>query len=275
MNNKAICAFAVIAGLAAPTLAAPTLFATSGSILYRIDLGNEESGGLPAGVEQFELGAAIVSMTYGAEGELWMTGRHDLDNDGNYALYSIDNPFGTPVLTERGDFISGLTSSIVNIDGALIGYKDSTQEMIEIDPLLNSASVVGSYAAIGSSPASSGYDSSTGRSYGIRHSELFEFVTTESGVESSNIATIDFGALRGAQGGEIIDGVYYHAIIANDTMHIFSIDLENGESHELVAFGVEPGSGVSLGLTGIPTVPAPGSVALLGLGGFVGLRRRR
>jgi hypothetical protein len=274
MKLKAICAVAGLAGLATPTLAAPVLFATSGANMYRIDLGEESSGGLPANVQHFALETAIVSLTAGHQGQLWGTERYDSNGDGNYAIYSFENVFDTPSMVQQGDFVDHYTSSIVNVNGDLFGYKDDTHEMIQFDIDNGTYDVVGSYAGIGISPASSGWDSESGAFYGVRDSELFRFTFPGEGVSAVKIHDLDFGSLRGPRGGEIIDGVYYHTIVDNDIMHVFSIDLSNGATQELVAFEVL-GGGVSTGLAGFPAVPAPGTVALLSLGGFAGLRRRR
>ncbi len=273
MKTSTICTLMGIAALATPAFAAPTLFATSGSYLYRIDLGNLDNGGLPQGVDTFQLDTALVSLTIGNDGELWGTERHDSSGDGNYAIYRIDDLLATPVMTQQGDFINSLSSSIVNINGTIHAFLDDTSEMVALDMDTDTYSVVGSFANLPVTPASSGYDAITNTSYGIRDTELFQFDATGTELGSTKVADLNFGGLTGPIGGEIVDGVYYHAIMQNLTMHIFAIDLITGVTEELVAFEVHEGG--SLGLAGIPTVPTPGSAALLAMGSLMTMRRRR
>jgi len=256
-------------------MATPVLYATSGSYMYRIDFGvGLTNDGLPASIDSFQLDHSIVSLTAGNNGELWGTERHDSSQDGNYALYRFDNINSTPVMAQQGDFLDGPTSSILNVEGELHGFMDSTKEMITIDPDTGSYTVIGSYADLPVSPASSGYDSLTQSAYGIRGTELFRFdLSLESSFNATKVADVDFGEIdQGPMGGEVIDGVYYHANVSGLTMSIFAIDLTTGLTEEVISFEVHEAG--ATGLAGF-SVPTPGSAALLALGGLVSTRRRR
>lgn len=273
MNTKSIAALAGIAALATTASAAPVLYATSGSYMYRVDL-NADQG---SAVTETQLDAMLVSLTVGNNGELWGTERYDSSGDGNHAIFRVDNIDGTPVATQQGDFLQGYNSSIVNINGTLTGFKDSTREMIAIDPENDTYTVLGSYAGLPFTPASSGFDAQTQSTYGLKNDELYRFDSAEgidNVLNTQKIADVDFGGLAGAAGGEIVDGVYYHAIVADLVMHIFTIDMQTGATEELLSFSVrETGA---LGLAGYAgTVPTPGTLALLGLGGMLSTRRRR
>ena len=265
-----------MAALSAPVLASPILYATSGSQLYRIDVGNLDNGGLPQGVDMFQMEHTLVSLTHGNNGELWGTERYESSGDSKFSLYRIDDLMSTPIMTEHADFIGGRTSTIVNVNGNLQGFLDDTSEMISIDTVNNTYDVIGSYANLPNTPASSGFDSLSQTSYGIRDNELFQFDSnfgTSGSFNSVKVADLDFNGINGPMGGEIVDGVYYHAVVQDLVMHIFSVDLITGATDELVSFDVLEGDAV--GLAGIPAVPAPGSAALLALGSLIATRRRR
>ncbi len=274
MRTLAIGALAALVGSSASALAAPTLYATSGSYMYRVDLNSLGSNG-EFGVDSFNLGTPLVSLTVGNEGELWATERYDSNENGFHALYRLDDINSIPVLTEQGDFLHGYNSAMVNLNGRLHAFKDSTRELIEIDAVNDNYTVVGSYGDVPFSPASAGFDVETQSMYGIKTNELYRFdinLELPTAVATQKIADVDFGQLAGPVGGEIIDGVYYHAVVVDLTMHIFTIDMQTGATTELISFGVHDTGAV--GLTGM-TVPAPGALALLGLGGAMTTRRRR
>ncbi|MGV6815426.1 MAG: hypothetical protein ACWA5W_10540 [Phycisphaerales bacterium] len=272
MKNKALIGFAcVIGGTASAGMAAPTLFVTSGTDMYRIQLDDPSSGASFTQFDHFTMDASLVSLTADDQGRLWGTEVNDTNGDGNHALYSIDNALSVPTLNNEGDFLSERTGSIVWANGSLYGFEGATRQFIQIDPATDSSTVIGTFAEGVASPASSGWDSATNAFYGVRNEELFRFNMGEE-LGSVKVADLNFG-MSGPIGGEIIDGIYYHAINDGEAMHIFSIDLLSGVTTELIAFEVSGRAPV--GFAGVGTVPAPGALALLGAGGLVGLRRKR
>ncbi len=272
MNNKALFSVVcVIGGAATASLAAPTLFVTSGTEMYRIQLDEPTGGAAFTQFDQFTLGAELVSLTADDQGRLWGTEVRDTNGDGNHALYSIDNVLSSPVLTNQGDFLTERTSSVVWANGSLYGFTQTSQQLVTIDPDTDSYSAVGTFGEGVIPPASSGWDSVTNAFYGIRDEQLFRFsMGTE--LTSVKVADLDFG-YSGPNGGEIVEGIYYHAINDGEVMRIFSIDLLTGASLEIIAFEVS-GRG-PVGFAGVGTIPTPGTLALLGAGGLVGLRRKR
>lgn len=272
MKNRTLMGLVCVVGAAASaSMAAPTLFVTSGTDLYRIQLDAPTEGASFTQFDQFTMGASLVSLTADDQGRLWGTEVDDVNEDGMHALYSISSGLTTPILNNEGEFLPERTGSLVWANGQLHGFARESNQMITIDPANDTSSIFGQLPIGMNTPSSSGWDSATGAFYGIRSGELFRFNSGEE-LSSTKVANVDFG-LAGPAGGEIIDGIYYHAINDGTQMHIFSIDLESGLSTELIAFAVEGRAPV--GLAGINGVPAPGALALLGAGGLVGLRRRR
>lgn len=272
MNNKALLSIVcMIGGTATAGLAGPTLFVTSGTDMYRIQLDEPTGGAAFTQFDHFTMEAELVSLTADDNGRLWGTEVRDTNEDGNHILYSIDNVLSSPLLTNQGDFLSERTSSIVWANGSLHGFTQPSQELISIDTDYNAYSVVGTFGEGVIPPASSGWDSETNAFYGIRDEQLFRF-SMGAELTTVKVADLDIG-YSGPNGGEIIEGIYYHAVNDGEAMHIFSIDLLTGASTELIAFEVS-GRG-PVGFAGVGTVPAPGALALLGAGGLVGLRRKR
>ncbi|MCA9303839.1 MAG: PEP-CTERM sorting domain-containing protein [Phycisphaerales bacterium] len=272
MKNRTLMGLVCVVGAAASaSMAAPTLFVTSGTDLFRIQLDAPTEGANFTQFDHFTTGVSLVSLTADDEGRLWGTEVSDVNEDGMHALYSIDNVLSTPILNNEGEFLAERTSSIVWSNGSLFGFTQDSRQFIEIDPINDIATAVGPLATGTNPPASSGWDSATGAFYGIRSGELFRYEIGEE-LATTKVANVDFG-ISGPTGGEIIDGIYYHAINDGSLMHIYSIDLESGISTELITFAVEGRAPV--GLAGVSGVPAPGALALLGAGGLVGLRRRR
>jgi len=272
MKNRTLMGLVCVVGAAASaSMAAPTLFVTSGTNLYRIQLDAPSEGASFTQFDHFVMDASLVSLTADDQGRLWGTEVRDVNDDGMHALYSIDNALETPILTNEGEFLAERTSSIVWANGQLHGFSQPSNEFLNIDHANDTASIFGLLADGVNPPASSGWDSNSGSFYGIRNAELFQYSVGEE-LSTTKVGDVDFG-INGPTGGEIVDGIYYHAISDGSLMHIFSIDLETGLSTELITFGIEGREPV--GLAGISGVPTPGSLALLGAGGILGLRRRR
>lgn len=271
MKNRTLMGLVCVVGAAASaSMASPVLFVTSGTDLYRIQLDAATEGASFTQFDQFSMDASLVSLTADDQGRLWGTEVNDVNDDGMHALYSIDNALTTPVLNNEGEFLAERTSSIVWANGQLHGFNQPSNQMLTIDAANDTSSIFGTLAAGTNPPASSGWDSETGSFYGIRNDELFRYSMGDE-LTTTKVTDVDFN-INGPTGGEIIDGIYYHAINDGTNMHIFSIDLESGASTELIRFAVEERAPV--GLAGF-VVPAPGSLALLSAGGLVGLRRRR
>jgi len=282
MNARTITTLAGLASITSLAMANPTLYMTSGHQMYRIDLGLEPDieGGEVGGpqVSVFQMDRLIVSLTSGDNGELWGTERYDSNENGFHALYRFDDINTTPVMTMQGDFLVDYNSTMTNVSGTLHAFNDASRELLALDHENDTFSVVGSYADLPFTPASSGYDAQTDALYGLKIDELYRFninPTTESSLTTQKIADLDFGGIIGASGGEIIDGVYYHGIVdANMVMHLFTIDLLTGATEEILAFEVSESG--AFGLAGFDApVPTPGTMALLALGGFFSVRRRR
>lgn len=273
MKNKKIATglMCVLGTCASVSMASPTLFLTSGTTMYRIQLDAPQGGAAFTQFDQFDLGVELVSLTADDQGRLWGTEVIDTNGNGNYALYSMDQVLGVPAMTLEGDFLAQRTSSIVWSQGSLYGFVHPGDQMIAIDYVNDASTAVGSLAE-GTFLTSSGWDNTTGAFYGIDINNLYRYDNSESGFVSSLVTELDFG-VSGTSGGEVIEGIYYHAINDGEVMHIYSIDLLTGETLELINFEVD--GRASVGLAGVSNVPSPGSLALLGAGGLIGMRRRR
>lgn len=190
--------------------AAPMFFSTRGNILYRFNMTDPP--------ETFTLGDKFAAMAADDNGVIWMIGRTDLDDDGFFEVYTLNDPCGTPTLVEHGDFVTQLVSSMTFINGTLYVVQTIDQSpfhaLATVDLGAQTVTPVGATGNMLGRAESSGFDAANNILYAIN-----------TGVDP-HLQTIDWQLLNGPDpvvtdigstgqasttaGGDFYSGTYYH-----------------------------------------------------------------
>lgn len=266
--------FAVGLGLAAQVSIGQTFINSLGNTLYRTTV----SGG-GASTMSFGVGADLTSMAVNpTTGEIFGAASTDADGDGFFEIYRIDDPMGTPTLSLVGDFLTQNTPSISFVDnGRLLGFQSipndpTPSSLIEID--LNAMTQSTIDGNLGVEHQSSGYDPSTGTLFAndkgnASEAALYTVPFNDADVLSQFVGLTGQATIN--NGGEFFNGTYYQAInTQGGDLLIGSINTTTGEFTEIFSLGTSTNAAV-----GLAVIPSPGAVALAGVAGIAGLRRRR
>ncbi len=257
-----------IAAITSPALADPTFLITQGSTLYRSQGGNVQQFVIPdvvGGMTTVPVGLTVGNMNGGASaGDALVLGAN--------GVYRLDDPFGTPYLTQIGNR-GGVNASPVFVNGHLYGIGGVAgvgSVFVEWDTT--------DFHEISSTPT--GVYGGPGGMVGVTGSPdeflYAEFVTStlwhyRIGDTFSTFAAplpqFDY------VGMERYNGDIY-ASFARPATHDFvfgTIDEKTGQ------FGlIRTLDAYDVGITGLTwIVPTPGSAGVSGVAGLVLLRRRR
>jgi hypothetical protein len=235
------------------------------------------------------------------------------DADGSSNLYRIDDPLGSPAAADIGESGFGLFDMAISpITGKAYGIAGPT--LFDIDLTTGQATPIGAQVFDGSQNALEFTPDGTLYSWGFEDTRLFRVDPETGGAEvvfdlqasaggdlaaisdtllygttGTALIEIDIAAgtrtLIGAHGGELGNSLLYGLELGADgnlvgltgavgepSARMFSIDRQTGEA---TLVGDIAGS-EALGGYGLAyAIPVPGAAVVLGLGGLVGLRRRR
>jgi MYXO-CTERM domain-containing protein len=259
-----------LAATAGTAMAQPTFLATQGSTLLRYTDGSGT-------VDSFTLSDPIIGLTVNPSGQIIGSSPGNQPTPG---FYSLDNPFGTPsvsFLGASGD-ARGYTS-LTYAQGELYGFFDGGQQLFNIDDNTYTGTQVGFIGVNNVTFGGSAYDEATdtffAMGYNLNTFEVFVYEVENYSTSPSGTLIGNTGILGDGMSLEFFDGVLY-AAIQNRTTGAFelgTIDTATG------AFSLEQVLASSFSPSGDPTslvvIPAPGTFAMLGLGGLIATRRRR
>lgn len=259
-----------LAATAGTAVAQPTFLATQGSTLLRYTDGSGT-------VDSFTLSNPIIGLTTNPSGQIIGSSP---GSDPTPGFYSLDNPLGTPSATflgASGD-ARGYTS-LTYAQGELYGFFDGGQQLFNIDDNTFAGSSLGFIGVNNVTFGGSAYDESSdtffAMGYDLATFEVFVYEVEDFSTNPSGTLIGSSGILGDGMSLEFFDGVLY-AAIQNRTSGAFelgTIDTSTG------AFSFEQELASSFSPSGDPTslvvIPAPGTFAMLGLGGLVAARRRR
>lgn len=173
-----------------------------------------------------------------------------------------------------GDF-TGFTQASGNYTGAYFGGFSG----FSINGFYNNTSTSGASIAIAEGTATSflayGFDGGTGLAYAIHFNPIAFGVDADTAVQVSWDFTGDEGP-----GGAYIDSYFsidgpggnLAAADLNTPVGSTTINLVAGETYTILGTALAAGGGTSFFSM---VIPAPGAIALLGMAGLVGRRRRR
>ncbi|MFG0244566.1 MAG: PEP-CTERM sorting domain-containing protein [Phycisphaerales bacterium JB052] len=259
MTTIALAAGSTLAGVT------PTFLATNGDQLYRYDGG---------GVDTFTMADRIIGMTVDASGNVVGSSP---STAGNVGLYNLNNPFGTPSLSFVSATAGNSYTSLTYVDGDLYGFFDGSQRIYNVD----TGTDLGPIGVNNTTFGGSAYDADNGVFYALGRNTMDDSVSlyTVSGFGGGSLSSTlvgSIGVLGDGMSLEFYDGTLYAAIqnIDNGHFELGSLDLGNGSFNfmQTLATSFSPeGDPTSLAIV----VPAPASMALLGMGGLMASRRRR
>lgn len=234
-----------------------TFFVNKGTTLYRVSDG---------GTDQFTLSDELHSLTIDNNGR-FIGGTSVVDGD--FEVYELSDPFGTPSLVEIGT-TTGRVPTLTNVNGTLYGVQGVT-DLFRFDNALNEEFL--GNLGIANGVGGSGYDPATDSYYLLNHNEnrLYTVDYANAQVVGSIDVDFDFEFL----GAEWFGGQLWAAFtdLAAGELILGTVDPGTGgfTLDRVVAGGFGPNSGT----VGLAIVPAPTTLAVLGLAGVVAARRRR
>lgn len=270
MNQKRVAGAMAIAAVAGIASAQVKYLVSDGDVLHRTDGGTTEtfslSGAHTIGMTMVPDGVVVAGA---APGDIIAVDDQENGN-GRYNIYRIDNAYsGTPTLVTIGES-NRVSNSLAFVGGKLYGVNGLNQQFrIHELSLLNFA---------GSNDVASGFQVlGIG---GVGHDGT-DFYFTDNGSNAlyrydlgSNTVTplgpSGFSFLN--QGMDFFGGEMLGAIeVDGGNLLIGEWDLGSGAFSSFIDVGPH-----RAGVTGfVALVPAPASLALLGVGGLVATRRRR
>lgn len=251
--------------MAAGTVAAqPTFLVSNGSTLYRTTLGGA--------TETFNLGDDIVGMTVAADGTIYATSSTASATSGLFELYTLENSGGAaPSLSLVTDQLANVYTALTFIGGDLYSSLGGGPRLVNIDLNTFAETEVGNTAVFNVGGAA--YDQNSDTLY------------WSSGIEDA-LYSIDYNTAAATMIGSLgidvsqqgmdffeFDGTLYHAV-DNETTGRFELGTTDTSTGAYTFLQTIVDANLE-GSTSIAIIPAPGSVALLGLGGLVATRRRR
>ncbi len=268
---------ALVAGAGIASASGSTYLVSDDSSLYRGTI-----GGGPAEKFDFLGGEHLIGMTIVPDGAV-VTGANpgdviavdDQDNGRGYNIYRVDNAFsGTPTLAVIG-VSDRVSNSLAFRQGASGGWElyganglGQTFKVHSLD-LATFAGLADLDSGFGVLGVGGLQFASTGEAYFT--------VNGDNSVNAYDIGTNTASAIgpSGAEftnnGLEFLDGTLYGAVgLDSGRIAVGSWNTGSGAFSQLDV--VAPSGG---GVMGFVFVPGPGTLALLGLGGLVAIRRRR
>jgi len=258
----------VVVGVAAAAQAEPTFWATTNNTLYRFTT--------TGSVDTFTLSDKMMSLAIDSTGAI--VGHSAEKNSGQlWESYQLMDPTGTPSLSLLSDQVAGPRPTL-SFDNTGTGFStredgSNITQLITVNSDLTDNALIGS-TGLGRGTNGSGYDPTNDTLYAINNTtdSLYSVNRTDGSV--TNIGSLGLDYFNG--GAEFVDGTLY-AFIQDVSREMFvfgAIDTNTGAFttiRDIASY--DPTITYFSGLTGV--VPAPGSLALLGLGGLVASRRRR
>lgn len=253
-------------------LALPVQFlATDGNRLYR--------GDLAGNVQPFvTLSAAVQSLTRVPEGysvpgavagDIIATARSG--SGGAWSVYRLDDPFGTPALTQIGSTTFGVGSLAFDPQG-LFAVNDTVNPLRVTRLDATDFSSLQNYSTGVSVSGGGGIASAPGSaSLYVTDATNNRLLTWAPGSSASVVGPAGFGFSN--NGLEYLNGALYGALrhdSPGSQMSVGAFDLTTGAFTAVTTITGILGNG-----TGFVTVPEPGALSLLCLGGLFAARRRR
>lgn len=259
MTTIALAAGSTLAGVT------PTFLATNGDQLYRYDGG---------GVDTFTLSEQIIGMTVDATGNIVGSSP---GTAGSVGLFNLSSPFGSPNLSFVSSTSGNGYTSLSYVGNDLYGFFDGSQRIFNVD----TGADLGPIGVNNTTFGGSAYDANNDVFYALGRNINDDSVSlyTVSGFGGGSLSSTLVGSIGVLGDGlslEFYDGTLYAAIqnIDNGHFELGSLDLGTGSFNFMqtlaTSFSAE-GDPTSLAIV----VPAPASMALLGMGGLMASRRRR
>lgn len=269
ITNVAALALIAISGQALAGEVSPTFLATNGTLGHVFELGATGANTVAFSFQQQP--ESIQAMSRDINGRVVLHGNRDDGSGVWYRLTMNNGAMSTTKITDTDTWYNSFTM----VGERMFAVKNAARDIdqiVELNPYtFKEIGAFGSYAlgigGIAWVPELSEFivsDTRTNTFFGIG----FDQVDT-----SASLRTIGHAGLRwGGNGLEYADGhVYGSAIRGEDMQLVFGeVNLQTGAFEVFRGLGDAQHAGVGLVL-----VPAPGSIALAGLGGLLGCRRRR
>lgn len=258
-------ALIAVTGMAASASVSPTFFAFQENTLHRV---NADSS-----VDQFTLSATMVSSAFNPQGRLiGMDGR---TGSPPFSSYELMNPFGAaPSLGLVSNTLINRLASVTFVGNEAYGF-NFDGNFVQVDP--DTLNVITNYGSIGVDGANValGYDSMSDTMYLINRDTDSLYTVDYVNITSSLVGSL--GVNFQNAGAEFFGGRLYLAGQNLDSgfFEIGEVNVFDGSYSTMFQLGGFIDPGVQTELVSLAVIPAPGAIALLGLGGLALSRRRR
>lgn len=253
------------AAASSPVLANPVFFAFQENTLHRVNADTS--------VDQFTLSSTMVSSAFNPQGRLiGMDGR---TSSPPFSSYELSNPFGAaPSLTGISNSLVNRLASVTFVGDDAYGF-NFDGNFVQVDPTtLNVITNFGSIGVDGANVAL-GYDGLSDTMYLVNRDTDSLYTVDYMNITSSLVGSL--GVDFQNAGAEFYDGRLYLAgqNVDSGFFEIGEVDVLDGSYSTMFQLGGFTDPSVQTELVSLAVIPAPGAMALLGLGGLVVARRRR
>jgi hypothetical protein len=265
----------LLAAAAGIANAGPIALVSYGETLHILDLDGSNHTQLPIADD-------ITSMAVAPNGTIYAASNSDNDNDGKRELYILTNPTTTPTLTLVGDFLDMNTPALTFIGNQLYGIQSAgganPDFLVSINPGAQTQSPVGATGEIAGTLRSSaaGYDPIGDTLFALSKSAdgIINDVDYVNAPDPSSSLIGNSGEHTGNEGAEYWDGGLYHAFFNFPTLTLrYGVHDPSDGSYTHIAT-LDPAID-GTGPIGMAIIPAPGTIALSAMAGFVAIRRKR
>jgi Ca2+-binding RTX toxin-like protein len=260
-----LCAFG---GLAASAAAQPTFIAFGNETMYRFTLNGA--------IETFQLSDKMMSLAVAPSGRIF--GHSAERNSGQlWESYELVDFLGNnPSLSLLSDQVPGPRPALSFADGTAYGTREDANDTTELitfdtDTLIDDA-LIGN-TGLGRGTNGSGYDPVSDTLYLINRERDGLFSVDRSDGSVTFIGSLGIDYFNG--GAEFFDGTLYAWLQDATTNELILGTVDTGTGAFTALRSVAMGDPNDTTFMSLAVVPAPGALALLGLGGMAAARRRR
>jgi hypothetical protein len=261
---KAGIALAMLAGAASVAVAGPTFFVFQNETAYRFTQNGQ--------IDSFVLSDRLMGSAYAPDGVIRGTSAIPKQNAG-WEAYSVNDPMGTPSLTEVSDTNSGPFSSVTYVGNTAYSF-NSAGELLTLDfSTLAQTGVVGNIG-LGSGNVGSGYDASSDTMYIINKDTDSLYTLGYNTATPTLVGGLGFDWFNG--GAEFFNGTLYAVVqeVSSGNLVLGEVSTSTGAFSALRTVATFDPNGAPMQVS-LSIVPAPAGLGLLGLAGLAAVRRRR
>ncbi len=223
-------------------------------------------------VEQFTLSDSLHSLSRMSDGRILGISNDPNPLTGQQEVYRLDGALGAAPTLSQINEVAERYPSFSQVRGRVYGFR-TVDTLVTMNPAnLSETGVVGNMGnpqGIGGS----GYDRVNDKLYMTNHATGAFYEVDYSNATINQIGLLGLNFLN--QGGEFFGRTYFTALedVDRDRFILGTVDVATGQFNFMLT--LHSGLANLQGTVGLAVVPAPGALALLGLGALFAARRRR